>query len=108
MGYYAPRAYAVLGLSPDTSSTAVPLLDKTQVSLKVSPNPSYGLLNIETNQDFEMKSVRILDLTGKVILNRPSVNATQLQIEHRNLTPGTYLVEIRFDKGVVTEKVLFN
>ena len=105
MAYYAPRAYAVLNLSPD-STTAVTLLDKTEVSLKVSPNPSFGLLNIESNPDFEMKSVRILDISGKMVLNRPQVNASQLQIEHTSLTPGTYVAEIRFEKGLVTEKVL--
>lgn len=107
MGYYAPRAYAALQLAPD-STTSVVLLDKTEVSLQISPNPSYGLITIQSNPDHEMKSVRILDLTGKVVLSRPVVNASQIQIDHTNLTAGTYITEIRFEKGLVTEKVLLH
>ncbi|MBK8505144.1 MAG: T9SS type A sorting domain-containing protein [Saprospiraceae bacterium] len=106
MGYFAPRAFEVLNLRPAT--TAVTLLDRSVVSLSVSPNPSYGLLTLQSNPDFEMKSVRILDVTGKTVLNRPAVNASKVQIEHNHLTSGTYLVEIRFEKGIVTEKVLLH
>lgn len=108
MGYYAPRAYAALGLTPDTTTTSLTLLDKSQVSLQISPNPSHGLLTIQSHPDYEMRSIRILDLSGKIVLNRPSVNSTQIQIDHTGLSTGTYITEIRFDKGVVTEKVLLH
>jgi acetyl esterase/lipase len=107
MGYFAPRAYQELNLAPD-STLAVTLLDKSAVSLTVSPNPSYGLLTLQSHPDYEMKSMRILDVTGKTVFVQPRVNASQLQIEHNHLTAGTYLVEIRFEKGIVTEKVLLH
>lgn len=107
VGYYAPRAYAALELAPD-STTSVPLLDKAEVNLQISPNPSYGLLTIQSHPDYEMKSVRILDLTGKVVLARTAVNASQIEINHGNLASGTYITEIRFKEGVVTQKVLLH
>ncbi|MCB0689180.1 MAG: T9SS type A sorting domain-containing protein, partial [Saprospiraceae bacterium] len=107
MGYYAPRAYEALGLSPD-STTSVTLLNRSQVSLQISPNPSYGLINIQSSPDFEIKAIRIIDLSGKVVLTRPSVNASQIQIDHSGLATGTYIAEIRFEEGIVTEKVLLH
>jgi len=107
MGYYAPRAFAALGLGPD-STTSVTLLDKTEVSLSISPNPAYDQINIRSNPEFEMQSVRILDLTGKLVINRPQVKSSQVEIDLSNLASGTYIAEIRFEKGVVTEKVLIH
>ena len=107
MGYFAPRAYEALGLSPD-STTAVAQLDRSQVSLIASPNPSSGLLTIESGIEYEMRSVQIYDVAGKLVLRRTNVNANQIRINHTALNAGTYFVEIRFDKGVITEKVLFN
>lgn len=106
MGYFAPRAAALLALNPPT--TSVTLLDKAQISLTVSPNPSSGLLTLQSHPDFEMKSVRILDVTGKSVLIQPRVNSSKVQIEHIQLSAGTYFVEIRFEKGIVTEKVLLH
>jgi hypothetical protein len=106
IGYYAPRAFEALGL--DSTINSVPQLDKSLVSLLVSPNPSYGRLTFQSSPDFEMQAVRILDITGKLVLNRPSVRASQLEVDHSGLAPGTYLVEIRFEKGIVTEKVILH
>lgn len=107
IGYFAPRAVEALGLAPDTT-LSVPQLDKSQVSLLVSPNPSYGRLTLQSSPDFEMQAVRILDITGKLVLNRPLVRASQLEVDHGSLAPGAYLVEIRFEKGIVIEKVILH
>lgn len=103
IGYYAPRAYAALGLDAISS---IPQLDKAQVSLSIAPNPSHGQFYLQTSPDFEMRSVRILDISGKMVMNHRNIRTSQLQINHTGLAPGTYLVEIGFDKGRVTEKVV--
>lgn len=53
------------------------------------PNPNDGLLHIECDQeiDFEMK---ILDLGGKVVLQKKYTGSTQVETDQ--LLPGTYMV----------------
>lgn len=105
IGYFAPRAYLALGLDDETSARYV---SKEEVGLIVSPNPSYGDLTIQTDALSPMLSVRIADITGKTVLQRRNVNTSLYQINHQQLTPGTYVLEVKLEKGLVSQKVVLN
>ncbi len=100
-----PRAYYAFGL--DSLGTSTTTLRKSDVSLTLSPNPSPGHLNINSHVSHPMRNVRIRDIQGKLITDHRAINASRFEINHNNISPGTYLIEIRFDKGVVTEKIIF-
>jgi len=71
--------------------------------IRIYPNPVRDELRIE-NGEWRIEKVEILDLTGKIILN------SQLSILHSvnvsALPQGIYIVKLKTDKGIVTEKFI--
>jgi hypothetical protein len=75
----------------------------TGSGVKVFPNPTGGLVNIEfTNGG--VKSVEVLDITGRIILNVP-VTAGNSQVDISNLSNGIYYVRIQTKDAVEVVKL---
>lgn len=70
--------------------------------LKIYPNPTFDILNIDTIE--EITTVKLFNILGQEI----NIEATNLkQIDMRNLSSGTYMLQIHFEKfGIKTVKVL--
>ena len=106
IGYYAPRAFLALGL--DSSSTSIPTLSKEQVNLVLAPNPSPGYLQLTTASDQPMQRIILRDVTGRSIHLKNNLNTSNLRWDQDGIAPGMYFMEIHFEQGKITEKVLFN
>jgi len=106
MAYFAPRAVLALGLG-DTTSTSVQRLDRQDVGLVISPNPSKGFFQARSLADKPMQQIRILDYAGRTLLERRNLQTNEYSIDHTHLPSGLYLVEIRFKEGRVVEKIAF-
>lgn len=59
-------------------------------NLKIYPNPAENILNIEPS---ESGFVKILDITGRVILSQEHAGNKSLTIDISALNPGIYLIE---------------
>ena len=105
IGYMAPRAYEVLNLGDLTSSTEEILQDQ-EVKLTIAPNPSRDVIRIRTELD-EMKDVIIYDINGRTVRGYQNLNSFQLDFNRSDLPPGMYIAKLRFDKGVITKKLMF-
>ena len=106
IGYYAPRAYLALGL--DSVTTSVPSLNKGDVGLNVSPNPSPEIVRIQTNTDYPMRTVRVIDLSGRTVAQFDRVNNSYFEFYHLDLPRGMYVMEVTFDEGRITERLVFD
>ena len=74
-------------------------------SVKVYPNPVVGDINIVFENHGEY-NIRLLDVTGKVILST-EVNAAQTAISSENLLSGVYFIQITdSDNNTVTRKIV--
>ncbi len=103
IGYFAPRAFAVLNLG---TFTATPdLLKESQVGLKIMPNPVTTYTTIQTNIENKMKSITLFDINGKA-LGTSKMNTNQYVLQRNNLPAGIYYLQIGFDKGVVTKSIV--
>ena len=100
-----PRAYYAFGL--DSPSTSIQSVTKEDVGLVISPNPSKGFFQARSLADKPMQQIRILDYTGRTLLERRNLQTNEYSIDHTHLPSGFYLVEIRFEEGRVVEKVAF-
>ena len=72
------------------------------MSVKVSPNPSYGSISVsglETVLDFV---IRITDMVGKVVLQ--SRNQTELSLT--NIENGQYVVSVLTEKNIVAKSLI--
>ncbi|MEP7323817.1 MAG: T9SS type A sorting domain-containing protein [Saprospiraceae bacterium] len=104
IGYFAPRAFAVLGLGTFTS-TPDQLKDR-QVGLKMMPNPMITQTTLQTNTAFPMKGISIYDINGRLVGKTSNLNTSHFTIERRGLSQGTYFIQIGFDKGIITKPLL--
>lgn len=66
----------------------------------IYPNPAQNIINIETSES--IKSISIIDLTGKVFFYESSTN----QINLPDLQNGLYLIRIETSTGCLTRKII--
>ena len=72
-------------------------------SLQIFPNPVDDILNIIFKNSTNIKSLTVIDVTGRTILysetNNVSLNVT-------NLPKGLYLLSVKTEKGALTKKFI--
>ena len=104
LAYFAPRACVALGLNCWPAATNV---TDAQVNLRLAPNPATLEINITVSDDKPVRSYSVFDISGRMVRNYNDVNSTFLTLRRENLQDGMYLVQLRFDEGVLTKKVIF-
>ena len=80
-------------------------VDENQIDnhVKVYPNPTNGTLNVESVSN--INELRIYNVYGALVAVT-NVNAKQQSVDVSNYTPGTYLVQLHTDTGVITKRVV--
>ncbi len=71
-------------------------------AISIYPNPSYGILNIATE---EIVNVNITDLLGKSVFQMKNVDNTQT-LNLTNLAKGIYLVKVSNENVNYTERII--
>jgi len=104
MNYYMPRAYAALNLMVVGTEE---ILSSEAVNLQVGPNPATEQVVFQTDADHPMKQFALYDMNGRLIQMYVNINEQNIYLKRGNLPPGIYLAKIRFDEGIVTQKVVF-
>jgi hypothetical protein len=75
--------------------------DFQKMKIKLYPNPTNGLLYIETSQ--ELQSYEVYNLIGQKLLS----NSFTGSIDMKDLSKGTYIIRLTTQEGtVITEKVI--
>lgn len=67
--------------------------------LELFPNPSDGLITINSKTGDTLGHVEIFDLRGKLLLSESSELETSMTLDTDQLTSGMYLIKVRSDKG---------
>jgi IgGFc binding protein/Secretion system C-terminal sorting domain len=74
--------------------------------ITIYPNPSDGVINISSNdQSYRLSSIWITDLQGKSIYSLENINQSSKEINLSNIVSGTYIIEIKTNKGTMTSKL---
>ena len=105
IAYFAPRACVVLGLGA-CSTVSTKNLSTTQVGMSAIPNPTDGDFTLKTNEQFTMQSIELVDLAGRSCASFQSVNANQFTVNRNGLAPGVYFARVRFNEGMVVQKIV--
>ncbi len=106
IGYIAPRMFLALGLdSSDTTVTSIDNSLKEVVDLNVFPNPASQSVRINVNRP--MLGLRMYDITGRSIMIEESIRNTQFEIDRNGVNAGMYILQIDFEEGSVTQKIMF-
>ncbi|MBC7694579.1 MAG: T9SS type A sorting domain-containing protein [Burkholderiales bacterium] len=73
-------------------------------NIHMSPNPTFDVLNINTDRDFE--KIEILSISGKILLSEYVKNKSY-QLQLHNLEEGIYFVKVTYiNKQSVTKKLV--
>jgi hypothetical protein len=106
MGYFAPRACAVLDLPCSTVSTGS-ILESATVQLMVAPNPALESVRFTAQSGEEILSIELYDINGRLVQNHTSINNTQFDLNRNGIVSGLYVARVRFEDGVVAQKIMF-
>ena len=84
-------------------------LDEHSLAGKVElfPNPVNEVLRISLNEELNLQSVDVMDLTGRMIRNIP-LQEGQTEVELSDLTTGAYIIRLEAEEGTLTKKILKN
>jgi hypothetical protein len=63
------------------------------------PNPTYGKINIQTNEKIE--NIKVFDIKGKFI-----INFSENTVDLSNQESGIYFLQIQTDKGLYNRKII--
>ncbi len=85
-------------------ASSVNNIDKGRVS--IFPNPNYGMFNIILNDEVKDASVKITDISGKIIFKETNLTDKQNTINLINVSKGIYFVYINFDNNVKVSKII--
>ena len=77
---------------------------KTGNTLKLSPNPSLG--EVELSALTAIRKVEVFDLTGKLLQTKNKLNNKTITINISYLPAGLYLIKAYTDKGIETGRVI--
>jgi hypothetical protein len=82
-----------------TVSACTGLNEDNLIAAKVYPNPTNGILNIETTNTIE--SIQILDINGKLVVSENNVNTNNITMNVGSLNNGVYLLRAKLVSGEV-------
>lgn len=72
----------------------------------VYPNPASEFISISNSKNILVKTIKIVDLNGRVVKQLDYNNVTNIQINVSELTSGVYFMTINSDQGTTTKKIV--
>ena len=96
---YKPRVYENMLTTLSTENTT----DSYRENLLLYPNPSSGILNIQTNQTFT-PSIKIYNLIGELVFSEDNLSPnSQISL---NQPPGIYMIVVKTNRSTSTSKLI--
>ena len=83
-------------------------IDEQEVEpdIVIFPNPAREKFEVRS-EEFEIEKIEVFDLQGRVLIEKQFPEGeNRIQIDVRNLIPGTYFCKISSEKDSVTKKIL--
>ncbi|MGB0862492.1 MAG: T9SS type A sorting domain-containing protein [Saprospiraceae bacterium] len=106
IGYFTPRACAVLDLPCSTVSDKEVQL--TDVQLVVAPNPASNRVRFTAEAGKNITDIHLYDIQGRLVSVYHSINNTQYDLQRDGLATGLYVAKVYFEEGVVSKKIMFD
>lgn len=78
---------------------------KEEENIRIYPTLVTDILNIDTTNG-KIRSVQIVDLSGRTVLNEKPDGDTHTTLSLNALTQGTYLIAVNTEQGVTTKKII--
>jgi Secretion system C-terminal sorting domain/BD-FAE len=106
VGLFAPRACLALELGCNVMTSVEELIDANSIGLMLAPNPAEDYINFEA-ENAQILDLQLYDISGRMVKSIQNINSNIYQLNRNNIAPGIYIAKVRFEEGVVAEKVVF-
>ncbi|MCB0791728.1 MAG: T9SS type A sorting domain-containing protein [Flavobacteriales bacterium] len=105
MGYMNPRIVCALDLGP-CSLVGIDEGDPIAQGVHLYPTPATDRVTI-TSDAATIRMYTLYDVNGRQV-DAANVEALQFDLPRKALRNGTYFIQLQFDQGAVTRKLVFN
>lgn len=102
MQVFTPRAYLQLNLATSTHE----IISEDVVKLKIGPNPVTDRIYIQSAIEHKMRDIGLYSLDGRMVRGYANVDENDFELVRGSIPPGTYVLQVRFDKGLVAKKLI--
>ncbi|MDX1685824.1 MAG: T9SS type A sorting domain-containing protein, partial [Saprospiraceae bacterium] len=103
IAFFAPRACIAMNLG--CTETSTDQINPDVIEMRVVPNPATDYVSISVGTDYEMESVTIRTIEGRVIHNQ-RINAKTYRFNISQLPTGTYFANVITKDGVASRAFL--
>jgi M6 family metalloprotease-like protein len=79
--------------------------DIAELGFNVYPNPSNGLINLDISKDFNTGSVKVLDITGRVIY-KEQLTQNRNYIDISKHSSGMYILNVQLDNEIYNSQII--
>lgn len=83
------------------------LVENVSGEIKVYPNPSNGMVYLNSENLAQYKAVDLLDASGRILASW-NVNANAMSLDMKAIANGNYLLVFKGDLGKTTQKIQIN
>lgn len=87
-----------------TIFTGIEDMDFAKDNLKLYPNPTRNIINLETLNGIKMESLSVINVLGQDVKNISLDNVTEYILDVNGLSAGSYFLRIKSDKGDMIKK----
>ncbi len=108
---FAPRSYLALDLENIQGFACTPvsveeLIDANSIGLTLAPNPAGQYVNFQAEKE-QILDLELYDISGRLMQRIQSINSNNYQLNRNNIPPGIYIAKVRFEEGIIAEKLIF-
>jgi len=76
--------------------------------IRLFPNPSSGVFNIQTINREQLKGLRVFNSFGKLVFQIVTINSAEYTIDLRDQPPGVYLLKISIQNKTFSRKIIID
>ena len=102
MAYIVPRMATVL------QAEGVPAgIDEYTLEMDVYPNPTSGVMNVETSNNVAIETLTVYDISGRVLLHETDLG-DRTEIDLSNWKSGVYILKVNTEQGASVRQITVN
>jgi len=105
--YITPSRYGFITMLGDDIVGVKEIYNRNDKGLKIFPNPSNGIINLEFKNEFTGE-IEIINATGQVIEKYTISSKTIHQIDLGHLNKGIYVVHVVGDNTISSKKIILD
>lgn len=92
----------------ENQKTSNPINTLRKEKLILFPNPANEEISIIIeNLETQFFSIKLFDISGKLVFSKENISGNTYQIERNNLKSGIYIISIQFETTLLNEKLIF-